>query len=645
MLAQFMTCCQDGEVEDARQALLDGQDPNERDEDDGCTGLMLAVQNKQNEILELLIEQPEIDINCVSKKGNSVLHFACLNDNPWAIEKLGSDPRIKKLNSGNNVGITPLLGAVMLGNVDSVRELVKFPEINLFGSCDKGRTLLGYAVIDKDNAIVELLLKQPKLDINSVNKIGDTALHVAGFSGNLWAVKKLVSDPRIKTLNSRNNDGQTPLIGAVRMGDVDCVRELVKIPGVDLHKISPQGRTLEEMVCDACDENEPKVIDKKAEIVSMIKNARNARLKKNKVFVQYCMDGKVEEAKQALIDGQDPNEKAEEYHSCTPLALAVIKKQNVIVELLLEQPQIDLNCANNNGDTALHDACFFNNPLAVANLGSDPRIRTVNSRNKNGVKPLMHAVENENVECVREVVKLPGIHLFMSYLSKHTKQKTREITLEDITCKLVKSKKKKEIKSNILSLLQNARLYWDKCEYCDYTSDKRSNLNKHVKETHKKLEQKPLCCNHCDFTTVRQGDLKKHIKETHEKLEQKLLHCNYCDYTTVRQGDLKKHINENHEKLEQNLLHCNHCDYTNMRQGNLNRHMLTHANKIHKIGQFKCDKCDFSDDKKNRLTQHLKRKHLMVDNVFECRECDFRTLLENELGKHIKEQHSKKHKI
>ena len=424
-----------------------------------------------------------------------------------------------------------------------------------------------------------------------MDNIGDTALHVAGYSGNLWAVKKLVSDPRIKTLNSRNNDGQTPLIGAVRMGDVDCVRELVKIPGVDLHKISLAGRTLEEMVCEACDENEPKVIDKKGEIVGMIKNAR---LKKNKVFVQYCMDGKVEEAKQALIDGQDPNEKAEEYHSYTPLALAVIKKQNAIVELLLKQPQIDLNCVNNNGDTALHDACFFNNPLAVANLGCDPRIRTVNSRNKNGVTPLMHAVRKGNVECVREVVKLPGIHLFMSYLSKHTKNKTREITLEDITCELVKSKKK-EIKGNILSLLQNARHYWDKCEYCDYTSDKRSNLDKHMKETHKKLDQKPLCCTHCDYTTVRQEDLKKHIKGTHEKLEQKLHHCNHCDYTTVRQGDLNKHIKETNEKLEQNLLHCNHCDYRTVRQGNLNNHIKETHEKLEQ-NLLHCNHCDYTTE-------------------------------------------------
>ena len=317
---------------------------------------------------------------------------------------------------------------------------------------------------------------------------------------------------------------------------------------MDLHKISHQGRTLEEMACEACHEEEPKLIVKKAEIVSMIKEAR---LKKNKVFVQYCMDGKVEEAKQALIDGQDPNERANWNPCYTPLALAVIKKQNSIVELLLQQPQIDLNLENKNGDTALHDACYFNNPLAVANLGRDPRIKTVNSRNKNGVTPLMHAVRRGNVDCVSEVVKLPGIHLFKSYLLKPNQ--TKEITLEDITCELVKSNKK-EIKDNILSLLQNARHYWDKCEYCDYTSDKRSNLDKHMKEPHKKLEQKLLCCNHCDYTTVRQEDLKKHIKESHEK-------------------------------LEQNLLHCNHCDYTTERQGNLNRHILTHANKVHKIGK------------------------------------------------------------
>ena len=185
-----------------------------------------------------------------------------------------------------------------------------------------------------------------------------------------------------------------------------------------------------------------------------------------------------------------------------------------------------------------------------------------------------------NVDCVHEVVKLPGIHLFKSYLSKHTNQ-TKEITLEDITCELVKSKKK-EIKDNILSLLQNARHYWDKCEYCDYTSDNRYNLDKHVKETHKKLEQKLLCCNHCDYTTVRQEDLKKHIKESHEKLEQNLLHCNHCDYTTVRQGNLKTHIKESHEKLEQNILHCNHCDYSTVRQTNLNRHMQNHTNKVYK---------------------------------------------------------------
>ena len=81
-------------------------------------------------------------------------------------------------------------------------------------------------------------------------------------------------------------------------------------------------------------------------------------------------------------------------------------------------------------------------------------------------------------------------------------------------------------------------------------------------------------------------------------------------------------------------------------KGGTSDHAIKNARlKKNKIGKFKCHKCDFSDDKKNRLTQHLKRKHSMVDNIFECVMCDFRTLLENELKKHIREQHTKKHKI
>ena len=148
MVSLFTTCCWDGDVEYVRYALLNGQDPNERDEDDGCTGLMHAVQNNENEILELLLEQPEIDINSVNEIGDTALHVAGYYGNLWAVKKLVSDPRIKTLNSRNNDGQTPLLKAVLMDNVDCVRELVKFPEINLFGCCSKGTTLLENAIIE-----------------------------------------------------------------------------------------------------------------------------------------------------------------------------------------------------------------------------------------------------------------------------------------------------------------------------------------------------------------------------------------------------------------------------------------------------------------------------------------------------------------
>ena len=68
--------------------------------------------------------------------------------------------------------------------------------------------------------------------------------------------------------------------------------------------------------------------------------------------------------------------------------------------------------------------------------------------------------------------------------------------------------------------------------------------------------------------------------------------------------------------------------------------MKTH-NNTEIVKSYHCDKCEFTHNKKQRLTQHIKRKHSSDNNIFECEECDFKTLLENDLKEHIISQHSK----
>jgi hypothetical protein len=110
-----------------------------------------------------------------------------------------------------------------------------------------------------------------------------------------------------------------------------------------------------------------------------------------------------------------------------------------------------------------------------------------------------------------------------------------------------------------------------KCEFCDYTTNKKSNLTRHIKTRHKKI--KNLKCEFCDYITDKKSNLTRHIKTRHENL--KNLKCEFCDYITDKKVNLTRHIKTKHENLK-----CEFCDYVGQRKYNLDRHVkLVHLNK------------------------------------------------------------------
>ena len=57
----------------------------------------------------------------------------------------------------------------------------------------------------------------------------------------------LLEDPRLTSVNTRNQPGETPLMTAVTEGSVKCVRELVRVKGIDLGTRNGDRRGLEEV--------------------------------------------------------------------------------------------------------------------------------------------------------------------------------------------------------------------------------------------------------------------------------------------------------------------------------------------------------------------------------------------------------------
>ena len=90
--------------------------------------------------------------------------------------------------------------------------------------------------------------------------------------------------------------------------------------------------------------------------------------------------GNLKAVRAALTRGEDVNRKDDD--GSTPLMWAVFEKKNSIVRLLLEQPELDLNLADNKGWTVLHCAVTSDymegvRPCFWPTLASIPIKRTI----------------------------------------------------------------------------------------------------------------------------------------------------------------------------------------------------------------------------------------------------------------------------
>ena len=91
---------------------------------------------------------------------------------------------------------------------------------------------LGYAALNNDLDLCDLLLEHPYIDVNARNVWHRTALMTSCTIGHVAVTKKLVQSPNID-LNSQDKYGDTSAIRAVINNNVECVRVLAEIDQVD----------------------------------------------------------------------------------------------------------------------------------------------------------------------------------------------------------------------------------------------------------------------------------------------------------------------------------------------------------------------------------------------------------------------------
>ena len=114
-------------------------------------------------------------------------------------------------------------------------------------------------------------------------------------------------------------------------------------------------------------------------------------------LTEQCMNGDIEGARSVIESGADLNVRSPD--GKTPLMYALWNNQNSVVELLMQNGNVDVNCEDNEGATALHHAVDVDNGEGARMLLADIRLQDINHKNKRGLTPLMRAVARQKVNC------------------------------------------------------------------------------------------------------------------------------------------------------------------------------------------------------------------------------------------------------
>ena len=363
----------------------------------------LIKAGKADELKERFNED---SINMTDENGYSLLHIAVLQNDPVIVRFLLSMNANRE--AVDSLGKTPLLLGLHKNCYDAVKVLIEY-NADIFAKDESGDYPFAYA---QTAGTVQFLLT-PETIKQKDEKL-DTALHYAADELKPELVKLIlaVSPP----LTEKNADGKTPLNIAYGHIENEAAAEIAAM--LIIAGIEPEGKTFSEFETASLARNYSMRFGDGETLLHIY--ARNGytgfvrflinknipidvkNMASSTALHEAVRSGKVDTAILLIKSGADPNARDASGNTALHLVMPEASRSTLFSELLAAGAKP--NIKDNYGETPLHIA---------ARIGMDENIlqklieagADANERNKKGQTPLLLAIERNQIEQVKSLIK------------------------------------------------------------------------------------------------------------------------------------------------------------------------------------------------------------------------------------------------
>ena len=358
------------------------------------TPLIRATRYGHVEVVKLLLSRRDVVADARADRWETALTHAA---SQWqtSIAQLLIDRNDININNKDRFGETPLYNAARYGSLAIFRALIERPGIELDFS-DSRTSVLSAAAQGGNEEIFQTVIQHAKNSPKGLNLKG--ALLDAAKNGNTPILQRLLALDE-SLLNTRSDEGQTPLCLTAMWGKIEATRTLLDQPGIDINPIDKYNRTPISWAINWAG-GTPEIVDM---LLARDNIDLNNQDRHGDTPICSAAQAGQTEITQSLVKRSDVDVNRPNHAMFTPLIWAASRGHPRIVELLLTRDEIMIDARENSGMTAIAWAAYEGNADTIRLLvdhGAD-----FNLTDNQGRTPLDHAATRKHEPAMKLLIE------------------------------------------------------------------------------------------------------------------------------------------------------------------------------------------------------------------------------------------------